>query len=303
MFNPTKTWRRWHRKVSQREKRHAVCTSLAASALPSLVMARGHRISDIPEMPMVVSDGIQEVTKTAKAVKLLKGLGCESEINRVLTTMKIRPGKGKARGRRHVRRLGPMVVYKEDNGITRAMRNIPAVTTAHVARLNLLRLAPGGNFGRFIIWTESAFRHIKEMYGTGKQDAPHKRGYRMPRSLMENADIARIINSNEIQSAIRPKLEPPKRTPKRKHNPLTNKKAMARLNPGILERRAIRQRAATPGTEEYELRQKRKAERKAEIKEHRKQQKKGPNTFYKTLMRAFEAKTKPAEPEGDAEEE
>ena len=63
----------------------------------------------------------------------------------------------------------PKVVYNEDNGITRAMRNIPGVETAHVDRLNLLRLAPGGTFGRFVIFTEGAFKKLSDMYGTLKR--------------------------------------------------------------------------------------------------------------------------------------
>jgi large subunit ribosomal protein L4e len=48
MFAPTKTWRRWHRKVNINQKRYAIVSALAASALPSLVMARGHRIGKVP---------------------------------------------------------------------------------------------------------------------------------------------------------------------------------------------------------------------------------------------------------------
>lgn len=47
MFAPTKTWRRWHRKINITAKRHAVASALAASALPALVMARGHRIETV----------------------------------------------------------------------------------------------------------------------------------------------------------------------------------------------------------------------------------------------------------------
>ena len=47
MFAPSKVWRRWHRKVNINQKRYAVCSALAASALPSLVMARGHRIDQV----------------------------------------------------------------------------------------------------------------------------------------------------------------------------------------------------------------------------------------------------------------
>ncbi|KAG8941693.1 hypothetical protein FRC03_004177, partial [Tulasnella sp. 419] len=39
MFAPTKTFRRWHVKVNQNQRRFAVVSALAASALPSLVLA------------------------------------------------------------------------------------------------------------------------------------------------------------------------------------------------------------------------------------------------------------------------
>ena len=50
MFAPTHTWRRWHRKINVNQKRYAVVSALAASALPALVMARGHRIAEVPQV-------------------------------------------------------------------------------------------------------------------------------------------------------------------------------------------------------------------------------------------------------------
>merc|ERR1712125_177017 len=84
MFNPTKTWRRWHRRVNVTQKRHAVVSALAASTLPPLVMARGHRIGEVSELPCVVSDGAESLQKTKEAVEMLKKLGCEEEMQRVL---------------------------------------------------------------------------------------------------------------------------------------------------------------------------------------------------------------------------
>jgi len=49
MFAPSKTWRRWHRKININQKRYAVVSALAASAIPALVMARGHRIEQVGE--------------------------------------------------------------------------------------------------------------------------------------------------------------------------------------------------------------------------------------------------------------
>merc|ERR1719223_1780092 len=61
MFAPTKTWRKWHFKINTNQKRYAVASALAASALPALVMARGHRIAEVSEVPCVVSDDIQSI--------------------------------------------------------------------------------------------------------------------------------------------------------------------------------------------------------------------------------------------------
>merc|ERR1712054_64163 len=58
MFNPTKTWRKWHRKINVNQRRYAVCSALAASALPSLVMARGHKIDQVPECPLVLDSAM-----------------------------------------------------------------------------------------------------------------------------------------------------------------------------------------------------------------------------------------------------
>ncbi len=56
-------------------RRYAVASALAASAVPSLVLARGHRIEAVPEIPLVVDDGAQTLTKTRKALDLLQRLG------------------------------------------------------------------------------------------------------------------------------------------------------------------------------------------------------------------------------------
>mmetsp|Transcript_1373 Transcript_1373/g.1572 ORF Transcript_1373/g.1572 Transcript_1373/m.1572 type:complete len:411 (-) Transcript_1373:67-1299(-) len=291
MFAPTRIWRRWHRRINITKKRHAVVTCLSASALPPLVMAHGHRIGEIAELPLVVTDGIESVTKTKQAVEMLKKLGCSEELQRIIDSKKIRAGRGKMRNRRYKMSKGPLVIYAEDNGIARAFRNVPGVETANVARLNLLKLAPGGNFGRFLIWTEGAMKKLQEMYGARNDThAPMKKNYTLPRPQMYNADIARIINSDEVQSVLRPKLEPPKGVPKVKKNPLKNPKFMEKLNPGYLKKKEMRRKSREAGTPEYELLQAKKKARIAASKEYNKQHKKGEDTFYKKLMRAFETK-------------
>lgn len=230
MFAPTRVWRKWHRKLPQKQKRYAVVSALAASALPALVMARGHEIDDVPEVPLVIDSKLEAFKKTAKAVKLLKALGAYDDVDRVVETKTMRAGKGKLRNRRFKQRVGPLVVYDKDDGIMKAFRNLPGVECCSVDRLNLLQLAPGGHVGRFIIWTEGAISKLDTIYGTGESGSSIKKNFIIPKNIISNSDVARIINSDEIQSVIRPPAERKLYVP-RKKNPLRNKDLMYKLNP------------------------------------------------------------------------
>jgi large subunit ribosomal protein L4e len=177
MFAPTKIWRKWHVKVNLNQKRFATVSAVAATALPSLVLARGHRIESVSEIPLVVSSSVESITKTKAAVAALQGLHAHADVTKVIASKKIRAGKGKARGRKHRQRRGPLIVYNEDNGIVQAFRNIPGVETTNVRSLNLLQLAPGGHLGRFVIWTEGAFALLDEVFGTYEKGSTLKKDY------------------------------------------------------------------------------------------------------------------------------
>nr|AFW90583.1 60S ribosomal protein L4/L1 [Solanum tuberosum] len=167
MFAPTKIWRRWHRKIPVNQKRHAVVSAIAASAVPSLVLARGHRIESVPELPLVVSDSVESIEKTSNAIKALKQIGAYADAEKAKDSHAIRPGKGKMRNRRYISRKGPLIVYGTEGAkLVKAFRNLPGVEICHVDRLNLLKLAPGGHLGRFIVWTKSAYEKLDEIYGT-----------------------------------------------------------------------------------------------------------------------------------------
>nr|KAG5690684.1 hypothetical protein BaRGS_013470 [Batillaria attramentaria] len=235
MFAPTKTWRRWHRKINVNQRRYAICSAIAATGVPALVMSKGHRIEEIPEVPLVVSDKAEEMKRTKEAVALLKRIKAWRDIEKVYSSKRFRAGKGKMRNRRRIHRRGPLVIYNKDNGITRAFRNIPGknfccVTLISVDRLNLLKVAPGGHVGRFCIWTQSAFDRLDNIYGTWRKVSQEKTGYNLPMHKMSNTDLTRLLKSEELQAALRrPKKEVTRRILKK--NPLKNKRVMIRLNP------------------------------------------------------------------------
>lgn len=246
MFAPTVTWRKWHTKVNLNQRRYALTSALAATAIPALVMARGHRISEVPEIPLVVSSGAQDISKTKDAVALLKKLGAHEDVEKAKNSKNKRAGKGKMRGRKFRQRKGPLVIY-ESGSCAQAFRNIKGVELAQVDRLNLLDLAPGGHLGRFVVWTQAAFEKLDALYGTATTKATLKSNYQLPRPLLTVADISRVINSDEVQSVVRPVKEGTARAV-RKRNPLKNFGALVKLNPyaSVVRRAEIKaQRAAS----------------------------------------------------------
>jgi len=231
MFAPTKTWRRWHRKVNVSQKRYAMCSAIAATGVPSLVMAKGHVIGGIEEVPLVVEDKVQGFTKTKQAVEFLRRNKAWADVAKVYATRRMRAGKGKMRNRRVVQKLGPLVIYDSDEGVTRAFRNIPGVDCIQVDNLNLLKLAPGGHLGRFCIWTESAFKKLDGLYGTWRKASESKKNWNLPMSKMTNSDLGKLLKSEEIRKVLRAPNRKVVKARKTKTNPLKNIKAMLELNP------------------------------------------------------------------------
>merc|ERR1711913_95357 len=230
MFAPTKTWRRWHRKVNTAQKRYAVCSAIAATGVPALVMAKGHQIQGIPEVPLVVSDKVQSFSKTKEAVVFLRKNKAWADVAKVYATRRMRAGKGKLRNRRRVQKLGPLVIYDQDQGLTKAFRNIPGVDVMQVDNLNLLKLAPGGHVGRFCIWTEGAFKKLDSLYGTWRKASTTKQGWNLPMPKMANTDLSKLLKSEEIRKVLR---APNRKVNKAvvKTNPLKNIRTMLQLNP------------------------------------------------------------------------
>merc|ERR1711981_1496835 len=240
MFAPLRTWRKWHRKSNLTQKRHAVASALAASACAPLVMAKGHRVESVPELPLVAETLNNDTT--AGLLGALKQLGAGADLERVRRSKRMRAGQGKYRNARFTHRRGPLVVYGDKNKqVKNAARNLPGVDVCSVNRLNLLQLAPGGQVGRFVIFTRDAFESLDNLFGTYAAAGQGKSGYHLQRNVVDCADLARIINADQVQSKLRMVKTSERAHDKTKKNPLKNKAMMQKLNP---DAKASRGRAA-----------------------------------------------------------
>ena len=150
----------WAEKVNRKERRLAIRSAVAATALTEMVRGRGHRFEGT--LPLVVVDDIQGLKKTADVVETLLALGLKEEMART-AERKIRAGKGTRRGRKYRRPVGPLIVVGEDQGISMGGRNIPGLDVVTADQLCAEDLAPGTQPGRLVVWSASAIRRIGEV--------------------------------------------------------------------------------------------------------------------------------------------
>jgi large subunit ribosomal protein L4e len=102
----------------------------------------------------------------------------------------------------------------------------------------LLQLAPGGHLGRLVVFTKDAFEGLNKVFGTYRAKGIEKHGYQLERGTMDCADLARIINSDTVQSKLRAPRTNVRLHDKNKKNPLKNRNLMQKLNPFSKTQRA-----------------------------------------------------------------
>ncbi len=157
--HPPKAEKVWTRNINKKERRKAIRSAMHACMDSSLVTKRGHKT---PEgYPFVVDASFEGLGKTKDVRQALIALGLEEELSRV-DYRKVRPGKGKMRGRKYKSKVGPLVVVSGKCELLKAARNIPGVNAIMVHKLNAKSLAPNATLGRMCIFTEKAIERLEK---------------------------------------------------------------------------------------------------------------------------------------------
>ncbi|OGI15392.1 50S ribosomal protein L4 [Candidatus Micrarchaeota archaeon RBG_16_49_10] len=149
----------WDQKINDKERRLALNSAFASTVSHDFVCLRGHIIGEI-KLPIVVEDDIQKLKRSKEIEQLLSKLGLEKELERV-KEKKVRAGKGKMRGRKYKRKVGPLIVVGEDKGIKNAGKNLAGVEVKNVKNVSVKDLAPGASPGRLTIYSKSAIEYLK----------------------------------------------------------------------------------------------------------------------------------------------
>jgi len=148
-----------HLKINKKERRLATRSAIAFTSDSGSVAKRGHRVEGV-ELPLVVSDELETLTKTSELVSFLEKAGLAGELARLYSGVKRNSGKGRLRGRAYSNRVGPLIVVTNDRGVGGAASSVPGLEVTRVEDLSVLQLAPGGVPGRLTLWTESSLESM-----------------------------------------------------------------------------------------------------------------------------------------------
>lgn len=150
---PPVSMKKTGKRVNRKERLVALKSAIAATGSTELVQRRGHKFDKDLELPLVVTDDIEKLSKTSEARRLLSTLGLWEDIERVTRSRNYR-------GKKKTHAKGPLVVVGEYQGANRAFGNLDGVDVIRAKDLNVELLAPGTHPGRLTIWSESAVKLI-----------------------------------------------------------------------------------------------------------------------------------------------
>lgn len=193
--HPPESWKNIYKKVNEKEKQLALCSAIAATARKDLIERRGHRVSNISSFPIIVTDDIENISKTKDLLKLLNAVGLKDELHRLDVSRKPRSGTARRRGRRGRSAVSAIIIISSDkttsavqqdsaNGSETTIRSsrtktsskknkdnkyknllklsgsIRGIDVKQVKDLSVLDFAPGSKPIRLAIFSESAVKEL-----------------------------------------------------------------------------------------------------------------------------------------------
>ncbi|MGO8805035.1 MAG: 50S ribosomal protein L4 [Candidatus Bathyarchaeia archaeon] len=168
--HPPKAEKKILKSIPKKEAKLALFSAIAATAQKETVASRGHKIQDVVDIPLIVDNAIESLTKAKEVEQALTKLGVLNDITRVRDSRKIRAGKGKHRGRKMKQAVGPLIVVVDNKGLENAACNVPGVQVTTVKNLNTEMLAPGTHPGRLTLWTSGAIESLDKLYSHGETE-------------------------------------------------------------------------------------------------------------------------------------
>ena len=202
--HPPRSNKRIYKRINRAERRLALRSAIAATAMRDVVEGRGHRVPAGRDLPIVVSGELERVGRASELVAVLGALGLRPDADR-LARRRSRSGRSALRGRpKKAGRSVLFVVGGGENGgsaragqgaepggsapaaprqhppLMRAAGSIPGIDVVRAGDLSVLDLAPGSEPGRLVVYTPDALDVIGRTASPALAGAARERR-RLPR--------------------------------------------------------------------------------------------------------------------------
>lgn len=150
----------WSKSINEKERKKALRSAIAATLDKKLVASR-HKIPST--YPFILDASFESLENTKQIQDAFEKLSLGDELART-AEKKIRSGTGKMRGRKHQRKVGPLIVVSGPCKLALSARNIAGVEVVAANKLNALLLAPGTTPGRMTLFTSAAIDKMETLF-------------------------------------------------------------------------------------------------------------------------------------------
>lgn len=155
--HPPKTLKR-KLKLNRKEILLALKSAISATANKKIILSRYKKINELKlNFPVIITSEITKIKKTKELKKLIEKIF--SGVKAIYKKKKVRAGKGKLRGRKYKKSAGLLIITGNDEKIIG--ENLFDIKK--INEVNLKDLAPGGNPGRLIIYTEKTIKNLENL--------------------------------------------------------------------------------------------------------------------------------------------
>jgi len=161
--HPPESWKIIYKKINQKEKQLGLCSAIAATSNRELVQRRGHKIADDVNLPLVVSNDIQSLTRTKDLKNVLLRLGIGDDIARASLVRKTRTGTARRRGRSTRSGTTALIVVGNASRLISLSRTIPGLDIKPARDIGILDLVPGSKPIRLTIFSQDAIEYLKNL--------------------------------------------------------------------------------------------------------------------------------------------
>lgn len=164
LTHPPESWKVTYKKLNKKERILALYSAISCTSNNDLIAKRGHLIDGVKSLPIVLTEDVENISKTKNLLELLDALGLGKDVERVERAVKKRSGKAKRRGRpSRIGKSALIVVGNQECELLKLDNSLPGVSIKSVKDLSIIDLAPGARPIRLTLFSKKSLDALNNL--------------------------------------------------------------------------------------------------------------------------------------------